>query len=114
MKKVNPSRMIYRVELGVMMDVQTPSGIMKPRFNPEKDVWCSLFTLSTSQIIQLMGTEQNFSKSILVRTLKNGLGSWTHARFQGVVYSIASYHPDADDGPKSFDMLVLKEVSKNG
>lgn len=114
MKKVNPSRLTHRVQLGIMKDVDTPSGIKKPKFSSEKEVWCSLFSLSTAEVIQLMGTEQHFSRSILIRTLKDGLGDWTHAQFQGTVYKIASYHPDADDGPKSFDMLVLKEVSKNG
>lgn len=114
MKKVNPSRLTHRVQIGIMKDVETPSGIKKPRFFPEKEVWCSLFSLSVSQMIQTMGVEQNYSHSILIRTLKHGLGDWTHARFEGKVYKIASYHPDADDSPKSFDMVVLKEVVKNG
>ncbi|MCV2498215.1 phage head closure protein [Melissococcus plutonius] len=114
MKKVNPSRLTYRVKLGYMEDKETPSGISKPTFVDKKEVWCSLFSLSTSEIIQLLGTEQKFSTSLLIRHLKNGLADFTHVEFQNAVYQIASYHPDADDTPKSFDMLVLKVVDKNG
>ncbi|MGK9479604.1 phage head closure protein [Melissococcus plutonius] len=114
MKKVNPSRLTYRVKLGYMEDKETPSGISKPTFVDKKEVWCSLFSLSTSEIIQLLGTEQKFSTSLLIRHLKNGLADFTHAEFQNAVYQITSYHPDADDTPKSFDMLVLKAVDKNG
>ncbi|MCV2505898.1 head-tail adaptor protein [Melissococcus plutonius] len=114
MKKVNPSRLTHRVNLGHMKDKDTPSGIFKPTFIGEKEVWCSLFSLSTSEIIQLLGTEQKFSKSLLIRHLKNGLADFTHAKFQNAVYQISSFHPDADDTPKSFDMIVLKEVDKNG
>ncbi|KMT32966.1 phage head completion protein [Melissococcus plutonius] len=114
MKKVSPSRLTYRVKLGYMKDKETPSGILKPTFVGKKEVWCSLFSLSTSEIIQLLGTEQKFSKSLLIRHLKNGLADFTHAEFQNAVYQIASFHPDADDTPKSFDMIVLKEVDKNG
>ncbi|SFL49325.1 phage head completion protein [Lactococcus garvieae] len=114
MKKVNPSRLIYRVKLGKMVDKLTPSGIYKPTFVPKFERWCSLFTLSFSQIVQTMGIEQNYSHSILIRTLQNGLGDCTHAEFKGQVYKIASYHPDADNSPKSFDLIVLKEIKKNG
>lgn len=114
MKKVNPSRLTNRVKLGIMEDKETPSGITKPVFVSKVVRWCSLFTLSVSQMIEAMGVEQNYSHSILVRTLQGGLGEYTHAEFEGKVYKIASYHPDADNGPKSFDMIVLKEVEKNG
>ncbi|WP_152666971.1 phage head completion protein [Melissococcus plutonius] len=111
---MNPSRLAYRIKLGCMEDRETPSGIFKPVFIEKKEVWCSLFSLSTAEIIQLLGAEQKFSKSILIRHLKSGLEDFTHAKFQDKVYQIASCHPDADDTPKSFDMIVLKDVDKNG
>lgn len=114
MKKVNPSRLTHRVKLGAMEDQLTPSGIYKPVFVPKLERWCSLFTLSVSQIVQTMGVEQNYSHTLLVRTLQNGLEDCTHAEFKGQVYKIASYHPDADNSPKSFDLIVLKEVKRNG
>ncbi|WP_437366892.1 hypothetical protein, partial [Melissococcus plutonius] len=60
-----------------MEDKETPSGISKPTFVDKKEVWCSLFSLSTSEIIQLLGTEQKFSTSLLIRHLKNGLADFT-------------------------------------
>lgn len=113
-QNINPSRLNYRVHLGISEPVETPQGTTKPGFKEIKNLWCGIYTLSLVQQITLMGAPETIDLVLIIRHQKNGLNGASYARFKDKLYQIVGGSPDYDDSARSFDLINLKQVKKIG
>jgi len=113
-QNINPSRLNSRVEIGGSKFAENAQGGNTPIFNPEKKLWCGLYTISMTQQITLLGSPESFDLVLIIRHQKDGLNGARYACYKDKLYKITGSSPDADDSARSFDLIILKRTDEIG
>lgn len=110
----NPDRLTQMIEFGTIDDQDVDiNGVSKNTFvsigNP---TLCGRWKLNTTQIIQKIGLQQNYSFLIVVHHRRSWEGI-THAKLNDILYEVSDINQDSYRNPTAYDLLTLTKVGEN-
>lgn len=103
-----PSDFNKKVKFGSVEEVKNPhTGSIIKKFVPKATLWYAPKTRTLNQQYQLIGTEFDNTKIIVIRH-NSAVENYTRAQINGVDYEISSYSPDESNHYDTYDFVTLK------
>lgn len=107
----NPDRLTQTVKFGTIEDSEDINGAPSKEFSQiGKPTLCGRWSLSTNQIVQMAGMQQNESIIIVVHHRENW-SSITHAMYSKELYRVTNINQDPYRNPTAYDLVTLTKAS---
>lgn len=104
----NPSDFNHKVKFGDIEEVKNPyTGSTTKKFVPKTSLWFAPKTRTFNQQYQLIGTDLENTKVIVIRHNKS-VEAYKFAQINAINYDVSSLSPDESNHYDTYDFVTLK------